>query len=170
MNPLGLQSIVLTNDLESFLLVTNMRHAMEKRSYMLEVGSFVWRAVDMELSGPYVFVRYGQLEEGVWVSQRSILWRSSDIVSFCQDLKTDQTRKIIEVGLLLEHRGDCKTAWCWVSVDQLWLGQSSIGEDYSPVYISNGGIRIDALGRTLDINAIKLREKLYCASEEDSES
>jgi hypothetical protein len=166
---LGLQSIVFITILESILLVTNRQHVIEGVDFMLQPGSCAWRAVHMELAVPYVFVRYGKLEQGFWLSQSSILWRPEDVLTFFQDVKSDQTRRIIEVALLLDSRGDCKKGWRWERLAQVWSGTYSGGEAYSPVYVSDAGDHIDGLGRTINAKTIELQERLYYVSGESHE-
>lgn len=133
---------------------------------MLAPGSLVWRTVQMESFFPYIFVRQAQQEDCEWFSETSILWLATDVIALCEDIQVDPTRRIEEMAVFFQGRGDAKKAWNWIGIDEVWSATSRNGAEYSPVYLSKTGDYIDALGQPISAATIELQKKLYVAPTE----
>jgi hypothetical protein len=143
------------------LLVTKKQHEIKGPVMMLVPGSQVWRAVQMESVAAYIFVRQAQLEDDEWFSETSILWLATDVIALCEDIQADPTRRMEEIAVFFQGRGDAKKGWHWIGIREVWSATSRNGEEYSPVYFSNTGDYIDALGQIISAETFKLQKKLY---------
>lgn len=133
---------------------------------MLAPGSLVWRTVQMESFFPYIFVRQAQHEDNEWFSETSILWLATDVIALCEDIQVDPARRIEEMAVFFQGRGDAKKGWNWIGIDEVWSATSRNGGEYSPVYLSKTGDYIDALGQPISAATIELQKKLYVAPTE----
>ncbi|MBD8658524.1 hypothetical protein IFT68_23200 [Oxalobacteraceae sp. CFBP 13730] len=120
----------------------------------------------MESFFPYIFVRQAQLEDSEWFSETSILWLATDVIALCEDIQVDPTRRIEEMAVFFQGRGDAKKGWNWIGIDEVWSATARNGGENSPVYLSKNGDYIDALGQTISAVTIKLQKKLYVAPTE----
>lgn len=83
------------------MLTTQPSHEHRSVPYLAEPGAIFWRDVTLTVAMPYILVSYEISNGGGWLPRTSLFWRDDDVVSFCRDVIIDQSRKIVDILLLL---------------------------------------------------------------------
>ncbi len=101
------------------MLITNTAH--EFLSIAGDVDTKSWRSVGLELRIPYIFITFRtEVDRGVWLSQTSILWRDTDLVSVCHEIQESSTNKISQI---IPGSDSDAERWNLAHVAEVWHGR-----------------------------------------------
>lgn len=128
------------------MLTTDSAHKLPAFPFMVDSKVTAWRAVGLDLGIPYIFINYAFKEGRGWLFQASILWRQEDVLRFCQDVKADRSRKIVDVSLLLPGFDGKVRNWRWAPIKEIWARRLENTEHALPLYIADDGEKFGAIG------------------------
>ncbi|MBA5639474.1 hypothetical protein H3H37_20635 [Duganella sp. LX20W] len=121
-------------------------------------GAKMWRAVSMELRIPYFFVCHAIKEDGVWLHETCLLWREADVVDFCNEVRMDANRKIVQLSMLLPASEAGR--WDMEELGEIW---SDSGDESlrSPIFIAHDGRHLSHDGRNTAAVVTTAKERIY---------
>jgi hypothetical protein len=121
-------------------------------------GVKMWRAVSMELRIPYFFVCHAIREGGVWLHETCLLWREDDVVDFCNEVRMDANRKIVQLSMLLPASEAGR--WDMEELREIW----SDGDDdssHSPIFIAHDGRHLSHASQNTASIVANAKERIY---------
>jgi hypothetical protein len=118
------------------VLITDETH--EVWSFLAEPGTKTWRAVTLSLRTLYIFINHAFKDRRAWLFQTSVFWQSADVLAFCQDIKKDKSRKIVDVWLLEPLLEGSIHTWRWTTVLEIRRYFEEPGPAI-PVYFTDAG-------------------------------
>jgi hypothetical protein len=131
---------------EAMLLTTNEDCRLRGRSFDA-INCTSWRAVNLELWIPYIFITHAAQEDFGWISSTTIFWIDDDIISFCKTHADNNEQKISNISLLLpEESDDGKSKWRWLQIEEVWSCPIPDSTVTYPIYISIEKERIAGVG------------------------
>lgn len=129
----------------------------------LEPGSTAWRAVNLLLRTPYIFITWASREGPAWLTQSVILWRPEDVLQCCVDLKANKSRKILDLAVLLPVSAKRAHGWRWIPVKEVW-GSVLTGDVLAyPVYVGFDGERIGGFGELGSIDIARPAKRVFAS-------
>lgn len=128
------------------MLTTDKGH--EVPSFPSHIGSGVtaWRVVTLDFKIPYIFISYAFKEDRSWLSQTSIFWQHKDVIDFCKDVKSDKSRKILDIFLLLPPMKKSAVSWSLAVVKEIFTGKYEDTNVEFPLYVTVNGDKIGGPG------------------------
>jgi hypothetical protein len=145
------------------LLITKNSHALTGFQYLVEPDAIAWRAVSIDLPRPCILIHYAEKDGPAWLSQTVILWRSDDVLSFCRDVKADESRKIWSVAMLCFENAPNEHELSLTPIREIWASHVARTEIALPVYITATGEQIDERGSMCPNHALTDAEELWHA-------